>query len=75
MHLTDVILNSMKTIAFEIPTMIGQQSRVVVQNALKKIGAMNVKIKSRIAEVTIQDSLKKVDLIIAIEETGNVVKY
>ncbi|HEY0898912.1 MAG TPA: hypothetical protein VGD90_06240, partial [Sphingobacteriaceae bacterium] len=70
-----VILNSMKTIAFEIPTMIGQQSRVVVQNALKKIGAMNVKIKSRIAEVTIQDSLKKVDLIIAIEETGNVVKY
>lgn len=55
--------------------MIGLQSRVVVQNALKKIGAMNVKIKSRIAEVTIQDSLKKVDLIIAIEETGNVVKY
>ena len=75
MHLTGVILNSMRTIAFEIPTMIGQQSRMVVQNALKKIGAMNVKIKARIAEVTIQDSLKKVDLIIAIEETGNVVKY
>lgn len=65
----------MRKIAFEIPTMTGKDSRKTVLDALKKIGAACVRIETGKAEVTFNNPVKKVDLIIAIEETGNVVKY
>ena len=65
----------MRKIAFEIPTMTGEDRRKTVLDALKKIGAACVRLEAGKAEVTFNESVRKVDLIIAIEETGNVVKY
>jgi hypothetical protein len=65
----------MKTLHFEIPTMTRLYKQVELSKSLKKLGIYNIKTESGKAEITCENELPKVDIIIAIEEAGYVVIY
>lgn len=65
----------MKTIHFEIPTMTGRHNQEEVSGSLKKLGVFEIITESGRAAVTCDDDFPKVEMIIAIEETGHVVRY
>jgi hypothetical protein len=65
----------MKTLKFEIPTMTDCKSQQRVSNAIRELDVLNVKTERGNAEITFNDTLKKVEIIKVIEETGYIVKY
>lgn len=65
----------MKTIHFEIPTMTGPQKQQEVSYSLKRPGVFDIITESGRADVICADDLPKVEMIIAIEEAGHVVRY
>lgn len=65
----------MKTIHFEIPTMTGPQKQQEVSYSLKRPGVFDIITESGKAAVICADDLPKVEMIIAIEEAGHVVRY
>ncbi|MEJ7778740.1 MAG: heavy metal-associated domain-containing protein [Daejeonella sp.] len=65
----------MRTVHFEIPTMVHLNKQLEVCNFLRKLDIVNVTTESGRAVVTFQDTLQKVDIIRAIEDAGYIVKY
>jgi len=65
----------MKTVLFEIPTMTRMHKQQAVSDSIKKLGITHVITERGRAEVGCPDTLLKVEIIRAIEETGHVVKY
>lgn len=65
----------MKTVYFEIPTMIGLHKQLEVCNSVKKLNIINITTGRGRAAVTFRGSLLKADIIRAIEEAGYIVKY
>ena len=65
----------MKTFHFEIPTMTRLYKQVELSKSLEKLGIYNIITERGKAEITCEDDLPKIDIIIAIEEAGYVVIY
>lgn len=65
----------MKTVLFEIPTMTRIHSQHAVSDSIKKLGITQIITESGRAEITFSDTLLKVEIIKAIEDTGHVVRY
>lgn len=65
----------MKTIHFEIPTMTGLQKQQEVSYSLKRLGVFDILTERGKAAVICADDFPKVEMIIAIEEAGHVVRY
>ena len=67
--------NQMKYYFFEVPTMQGMQSQEKINHALKELRAVNTRIERGKVHASFPDGLRKVDVLIAIENAGHVVKY
>jgi len=65
----------MKTLHFVIPTMTRLYKQVELSKSLTKLGIHNIITERGKAEITCEDDLTKIDIIIAIEEAGYVVVY
>jgi len=65
----------MKTFHFEIPTMTRLYKQEAISKTLNKLGICKIKTERGKAEITCNDDLPKIDIIIAIEEAGYVVIY
>ena len=65
----------MKTVLFEIPTMTRIHKQQAVTDSIKKLGITHIITETGRAEITFSETLLKVEIIKAIEETGHIVRY
>lgn len=65
----------MRTVHFEIPTMTKLHRQMEVFNSIKRLDVVQVATESGRAAVTFEETLKKVEIIKAIEEAGYIVVY